>query len=90
MQFILSNIFCDGYTSAAALAHGFARNERRDQPTQALFGCARPVIPAPCAVRVGFHVSESMRQVREWVIQDELQETPEALNQIERYDHRFP
>lgn len=37
-----------------------------------------------CTVRCprGIPVSESMRQVREWVIRDELQETPEALTRL--------
>ena len=34
-----------------------------------------------CTIRCprGIQVSESMRQVREWVMRDNLQETPEAL-----------
>ena len=37
-----------------------------------------------CTVRCprGIQVSESMRQVREWVIRDDLQETPEALSRL--------
>lgn len=37
-----------------------------------------------CTVRCprGIEVSESMRQVREWVIRDNLQETPEALSRL--------
>jgi Fe-S oxidoreductase len=37
-----------------------------------------------CTVRCprGIQVSESMRLVREWVIRDQLQETPEALNRL--------